>query len=236
MLGASALLVILSKASVQSEWCKKELNVGLIRELSEKRVVVLPVVVEDCDIPLFLRDKMYADFRSNFDDGLSSVIMALGPIMTENQGRIVAPEWHTDWAIDWASNQGQLCLHLTMIEAAELQPYSVLTTIEIEAGQELSYGYLVSDDAVKVRIRRHLIGLIVDHISDNDEYTFLFEDNIPIRRRVKVPDPATKGMLDVFIVSRWVGTDTGRAVLFRLGGQIGQIREHMDAVAFMGPK
>ena len=40
--GASGLLVILSKASVKSEWCRKELNSGLIRELDEKRVVVLP--------------------------------------------------------------------------------------------------------------------------------------------------------------------------------------------------
>lgn len=39
---SSALLVILSKASVQSEWCKKELSAGLMRELDEKRVVVLP--------------------------------------------------------------------------------------------------------------------------------------------------------------------------------------------------
>jgi len=125
IVGASALLVILSKASVQSEWCKKELNVGLVRELSEKRVVVLPLVVDDCEMPLFLRDKMYADFRTDFDHGLSSVLVALGPITTENQGRIEAPEWHTDWAIDWGDLQGQLCLDLTMIEAAAcLPPFS----------------------------------------------------------------------------------------------------------------
>lgn len=38
--GASALRVVLSKASVESEWCKKELIAGLFRELDEKRVVV----------------------------------------------------------------------------------------------------------------------------------------------------------------------------------------------------
>ena len=48
--GASALLVVLSKAFVQSEWCKKEMSTGLVRELDEKRVVVLPVLIEDCDI------------------------------------------------------------------------------------------------------------------------------------------------------------------------------------------
>jgi hypothetical protein len=34
--GTSGLLVILSKASVESEWCRKELSSGLIRELEEK--------------------------------------------------------------------------------------------------------------------------------------------------------------------------------------------------------
>jgi hypothetical protein len=60
---ADAILIVLSRKSVSSEWCKKELNAGLIRELEEKRVVVLPCVVEECNIPLFLRDKLYADFR-----------------------------------------------------------------------------------------------------------------------------------------------------------------------------
>ncbi len=61
--GSSALLVMLSKSSVESEWCKKELTAGLMKELEEKRVVVLPVLLEDCQVPIFLRDKMYADLR-----------------------------------------------------------------------------------------------------------------------------------------------------------------------------
>ena len=32
---ASALLVLLSKASVASEWCRRELSAGLMRELEE---------------------------------------------------------------------------------------------------------------------------------------------------------------------------------------------------------
>jgi hypothetical protein len=41
---SSALLIILSKASVNSAWCRKELNAGVMRELDEKRVLVLPVL------------------------------------------------------------------------------------------------------------------------------------------------------------------------------------------------
>src|SRR3990170_6374615 len=47
---ADALVVVLSKASVNSSWCQKELSAGLVRELEEKRVVVLPILLEDCQI------------------------------------------------------------------------------------------------------------------------------------------------------------------------------------------
>ena len=104
--GASALLVILSKASVASEWCRKELNSGLVRELEEKRVVVLPVLREDCEVPLFLREKMYADFRSDFDGGLKTILEAVARVTNEWQSRLDTPEWHTDWAIDWGEQNG----------------------------------------------------------------------------------------------------------------------------------
>src|SRR4051794_18827641 len=70
---SDAILVILSKRSVASEWCRKELNSGLMRELEEKRVLVLPCVIDDCEIPLFLREKLYADFRHDPDEALNQV-------------------------------------------------------------------------------------------------------------------------------------------------------------------
>jgi TIR domain len=50
---SDAILIVLSKNSLASEWCKKELNSGLVRELEEKRVLVLPLVIDECEIPLF---------------------------------------------------------------------------------------------------------------------------------------------------------------------------------------
>src|SRR4051794_7534536 len=47
---SDAMLIVLSKNSVASEWCKRELNSGLLRELEEKRVLVLPCVIDECDI------------------------------------------------------------------------------------------------------------------------------------------------------------------------------------------
>src|SRR6266404_6337327 len=95
---ASALLVVLSKASVASEWCKRELSAGLMRELDEKRVVVLPVLVEDCEIPVFLREKMYADFRKDFKTGLKELVEAVARVTKIDQGRLKAGKSQVDWS------------------------------------------------------------------------------------------------------------------------------------------
>jgi hypothetical protein len=71
------LAVVLSKQSVSSSWVKKELNAALARELQEKNVFVLPIIMEDCDIPLFLLDKVYADFKESYQHGLDVLLKRL---------------------------------------------------------------------------------------------------------------------------------------------------------------
>jgi hypothetical protein len=230
--GASALLVILSQSSVQSEWCKKELNAGLVRELSERRVLVLPVVSEECEIPLFLKDKLYADFRDNFDNGLQEVLIGLAPILTENQGRIEEPEWHTDWSIDWGDRNGSiLFLTLTMVETTNAQPYSVFSEVHIEAGKALSDEYFAADNDIKARIRRRIVHEVVTQLKDSDDVTFQFEDNRVKKATFRLRFQQ-RSVLHIYVRSRWLGRDTGRAVLFRLGGQLSQILRHMEEVSF----
>lgn len=53
----------LSPNSVSSNWVTKELDIAMTKEIKGKRVVVLPILIQDCEIPPFLSDKCYADFR-----------------------------------------------------------------------------------------------------------------------------------------------------------------------------
>jgi hypothetical protein len=57
------LVVALSPESVNSAWVKQELEMAMTLQLAEGRVRVIPVVVRDCVIPLFLRGKLWLDFR-----------------------------------------------------------------------------------------------------------------------------------------------------------------------------
>lgn len=75
------LAAIISQKSLESEWVKKELDLATNRELEEKRVVVLPLLVEEVQLPGFLKGKLYADFRdeSNYDNSLKLLLRKLGP-------------------------------------------------------------------------------------------------------------------------------------------------------------
>ncbi len=73
------LAIVLSPSSVESEWVRREVNAALMRELDEKKVIVLPLLLEDCRIPTLLRVKKWADFRTSYDLGLEEFLVAVSP-------------------------------------------------------------------------------------------------------------------------------------------------------------
>lgn len=70
------IAVILSQASIESAWVKKELDIASNREIKENKVVVLPLKIENVDLPGFLEGKFYGDF-SNPDDYSEKLVLLL---------------------------------------------------------------------------------------------------------------------------------------------------------------
>lgn len=229
--GASALLVILSKAAVKSEWCNKELSAGLVRELEEKRVVVLPVLKEDCEIPLFLRDKLYADFRRNFDDGLKTILESISKVTSNTLGRYDEPEFHVDWAIDWGTVGDLLCIRLTFVEQAVDQPYSVLTEISIIADEAATSWHI---DHVVNGLREYshyeVISLLQREFLEKSDLRLTLDDEMPqvVRGNLICSDP--ERIYDIRLTSRRLGQDTGRDILLDIGGQIAVARRTLHEV------
>ncbi len=77
------LVIVLSEHSVQSQWVRAELNAALMDQLSGGGTVVLPVRIDDCEIPPLLNSRVYADFRSDYAAGLAQLLTALAPTRRE---------------------------------------------------------------------------------------------------------------------------------------------------------
>ncbi|MGH6616041.1 toll/interleukin-1 receptor domain-containing protein [Sphingomonas sp.] len=58
------IAVFLSPKSVSAPWVAKELEIAINMEIKREEVVVLPLVIEKCELPPFLEGKLYGDFTA----------------------------------------------------------------------------------------------------------------------------------------------------------------------------
>lgn len=69
--------VVLSKFAVESRWVENEWHTKYWDEIEKNKVMVLPLLKEDCAIPSLLKIKKYADFRFDYTQGLEDLMHAL---------------------------------------------------------------------------------------------------------------------------------------------------------------
>lgn len=229
--GASALLVILSKASVTSEWCKKELSAGLLRELEKKRVIVMPVMLEECDVPVFARGKMFADFRTDFDAGIRTLVEGIAKATTPSLARFKEPNYHVDWSIDWGNVDGQLAIILNYVQMPLKQPYTCLTNIEILANAAATQIFEKNKkthgvDAAKL----HVLGVLNEKLTQNGELKSLLSDEREHIFRIVMEGPAKSEAYVARIGIRRLGEDTGRDILINTSGVVSETFKHMSSV------
>jgi hypothetical protein len=229
---SSALLVVLSRASVASQWCKKELNAGLMRELDEKRVLVLPILVEDCEIPMFLREKMYADFRRNFDVGLKALVEAVAKVTSLDQGRIQSGKGAVDWAEDWSfGDDGLLSLTYTLVESSPDWAYSFLTEITAKCNGEATRRYVDYAKHGMDWVGRMVIAEILSDFANSHELRLLLEDQFPKVAKYLIRDSGSEAEYDVIVRCRRIGEDNGKDQLINAGNYLLRIREQVRKIA-----
>ncbi|WP_414675960.1 toll/interleukin-1 receptor domain-containing protein [Limnobacter sp.] len=228
---SSALLVVLSKTSVESEWCKKELSAGLMRELDEKRVVVLPVLVEDCKIPLFLREKMYADLRTDFNRGLHKVLDAIAKVTNADQGRLEQDEGTVDWSEDWGYNEGLFHLRFTIVNSPDTLPMTFLTQIYVFCNEVATNRYKQYENSGLDWIGRAVIAEALFDFGEKNDFRVILDNQFPQEIKATIADPKTGSAYDVVCESRKMGQDNGKDQLINISDYLKQIREYMRSVS-----
>ena len=229
---AGALLVVLSKNSVESEWCKKELNAGLIRELEEKRVVVLPVLIEDCRIPAFLRDKLYADFRTDFDKGFRDLLAAVAKVTSTEQGRIRTDESNTDWGETWGfDDDGFFHVDYELVESVKGLPFILLTSISVICDEGATRRYKAYTDVGLGWFGRQIIAEQLALLSEGDPIHVYLEDARPKIVGVELRDKTTDRTYSIHIRSRRLGEDNGKDQLVTVSNYFRQIADYVGSIS-----
>jgi hypothetical protein len=227
---SDAMLIILSKNSLASEWCKKELNAGLVRELEERKVLVIPCVIDDCQIPLFLKEKLYADFRKDPDEAFSQVDGALRRITNFQQGREESPDFHTDWSYDWSTGRHSSLWYFewTFVDHGPAIEFCVLTQCRLACNEIASeiFRQLKKGDRQDY-IRRALAALVSTtsaiqlkiHLTDAFLKIGFFEEIRGVGGEAWLAE----------ISSRRMGIDTGKDTIMHIDQILERALAHMSA-------
>jgi hypothetical protein len=227
---SSAILVLLSKNSVESEWCRRELNAGLMRELEEKKTLLMPCVIDNCTVPLFLRDKIYADFRTDPDEALEQVNRALAQISNPRQGRAETPVFKTDWSLDWKSLDETHIMEWTFVDHGHDWPYVVLSQCAIICNENASRRFAAAEASGETdAYMRDVLTLLVDSLPDGG-LTVRIED-----ARQQSIGTKLKGVGDEAFAVRFsyrrLGQDNGFDTVVYLDNNLRTALEHMRSVS-----
>jgi len=223
---SSAILLILSKNSVESAWCKKELNAGLMRELDERKTLLLPCLIEDCAIPLFLREKLYADFRTNPDEALRQVDEALAPLTNAFQSRVEHPTFFTDWAVDWKLLDKHRIIDFSFVDHGGEFPYVVLSRCVFQCDERSTVEFSrIRTDIERGMFIANLLRLLLAKIGSDGALLISdkFEKLVPLTLQ------DGHSTFHVMISYRRMGIDNGKDTVLHLDNNLRLAMDHMSA-------
>lgn len=70
-------LISISQKANESPWVQKELNNALMSEIQRRKVHILPLKLDDTEMPPIIADKKYADFSKSYKTGLDELLDTL---------------------------------------------------------------------------------------------------------------------------------------------------------------
>ncbi len=211
---SSYLAVVLTPSSVSSAWVQEELSAGMIRQLEERRVFLLPILAQECEIPLFLREKKYADFRMSYQYGLAQLLARLKPLGTGTHSRGDEGPYHHDYAIEWGKLDRRHAFRLHVATHSEKLPYAVTCEIEVMSNPRYSQRLDDLQEAGFEYGPRAVLLLWALRLADQVDAAILIQGDAEAHDHLVSWDPDRDVGLDFDIRARRLGSDPGEDILY----------------------
>ena len=86
-------LIILSPNALSSSWVTEEMSFAVLQQIAFKGVFVIPVLIEDCNIPPLLQHRRYVDFRKSYKQGMQQLleIFEIDDVLTNLSRKTISP-------------------------------------------------------------------------------------------------------------------------------------------------
>lgn len=184
--------------------------------------MILPLVIDDCKLPLLLRDKVYADFRDSFEEGIRKLLAVLLPhYSTLGAGRVTADDhYYVDWAIFPGEEDRRMVYEFDIVSFDREEPFSILTQVRFEATDGTTQEELGVDSPAEI------IDLILDACVaafEKDRARVRLAPGTVRRAHFTLADEAGQVLFDAYSSLRIIGEMKKGAIVFNLGALFSQI-------------
>lgn len=225
--GASYFCIVLSKNALQSDWVQVETQQALSHETQKKDIVILPIVIDDCEIPSFLQDKKYVDFRADFISGFNQLVSIVEKKYNLGDcGRLDSDtRYYFDYGIEEKVTDGRYFMQLDIVSTDKEEAFRILSQFMFSANEHVVHQYFnVKKD-----------GGIRDFIFKVCAEEFIAS---PARRVVNAKDAETAkftlqdaqgdAQIDVKVRVKWLGAASRGSLLFNIGALLIQLCEILE--------
>lgn len=155
---SEVMVIVLSKSSVQSSWVEREWKAKFWQEMETKKTLILPILIEDCEIPTLLRDKKYADFRQNKTKALFELVSSLPSV----SGKIENSKVQIDEIIKVKNNDAMALIKLMSNPDVKLS--TILPNV-------LEFAKIANDEYLKTIVKYEMVGWGSEK-SNKEEYSY----------------------------------------------------------------
>ncbi|MCB0627542.1 MAG: toll/interleukin-1 receptor domain-containing protein [Saprospiraceae bacterium] len=211
---AKYMCIVLSKNSISSPWVKRELKAALVREFDENNIKILPIIIDDCEIPLFLRDINYADFRKNFETGLRQIIHAVSDNYNLHYGQFTNKNITTSFGTDVVIYENGLEIYFDAISCDEGKEYFILTKTKISCNDGILTQYnCLTDKKDQKDLIVQLIKICGDECGKQQKAIVISGAKMG-NFNLNIENSANNLSIGISIQCKKVGNDDGKYVMF----------------------
>jgi hypothetical protein len=158
------LALILSAHSVESKWVDEEWKSAHWEEISHGAMRVIPLLLSDCEIPLLLRKRKYADFRSDYSQGIAELLDGVEGPSIDNSYLQASDSNEVDWSTldgrplfpeaaqlaDFMSDISELLWHARWLEGLEYMLWELVISGRPTFPSGFASGYFVTPEHLSI--------------------------------------------------------------------------------------
>jgi len=174
----------------------------------------LPILLVDCQIPLFLQDKKYADFREDYETGLENLVGSLEPPDIQSHGRGDVGDYHQDYAIEWGKFGSLHGFRLQITSHSPRIEYAIGCLITVVANDRYSERLDKFQEAGFEWAPRAMLLMFARDLVDQVDPVILIEGDFEAVTHNFLVDPKHEVGIDLEIRARRLGKDPGSGILY----------------------